>query len=104
MKHLTREQVEKRKAQAVRFTRHVVGDPDRADEIDSETLESYAERRKIQLTNPKRGTAMKSRKQLLDENADLTEECESLQDRLDDILDIAAPEEEEEDPEPGEDD
>jgi hypothetical protein len=49
---LTREQVERRKDQAVKFTRDVVGDPDRADEIEGESLESYAERRKLKLENP----------------------------------------------------
>jgi len=51
-KALTRAQVESRKAQAVRFTRAVVGDPGRADEIEDESLESYAERRKLKLENP----------------------------------------------------
>src|SRR5262245_37345754 len=38
-KALTREQLQARKDQAVRFTRDVVGDADRADEIASESLE-----------------------------------------------------------------
>jgi hypothetical protein len=51
-KSLTREQLQSRKEQAVRFTREVLGDPDRAEEIEEESLEDYAERRKIQLSHP----------------------------------------------------
>jgi hypothetical protein len=51
MKQLTREQLQARKDQAVRFVRDFLHDPDRADEIEDENLESYAERRKIQLIN-----------------------------------------------------
>jgi hypothetical protein len=39
MKTLSRKQLESRKAQAVRFTRDVLGDDDRADEIEGESLE-----------------------------------------------------------------
>src|ERR1035441_2958816 len=53
MKSLTREQLQTRKEQAVRFTQNVLGDSDRADEIADESLEDYAERRTIQLTNPR---------------------------------------------------
>jgi len=104
---LSREQLERRKAQAVCFTRDVVGDEDRADEIENETLEAYAERRRIQITNPRR-RAMKTRQQLLDEITELTETIEDLEDDRDQILDIVAPEEEgeeegeEEEPERGE--
>ena len=47
MKTLTRKQLESRKAQAVRFTRDVREDDDRADEIEDESLEDYAEDRHI---------------------------------------------------------
>jgi hypothetical protein len=49
---LTREQLQSRKEQAVRFTREVLQDPDRAEEIAEESLEDYADRRKIEITNP----------------------------------------------------
>jgi hypothetical protein len=42
MKSLTIDQLESRKAQAVRFTRDVLGDDDRADEIEDESPEAYA--------------------------------------------------------------
>ena len=44
-KSLTREQIQSRKDKAVRFTRDVLDDPERAEEIAEESLESYAERR-----------------------------------------------------------
>jgi hypothetical protein len=53
MKTLTRKEPETRKAQAVRFTRDVMDDPEGAAEIEDESLESYAERRRIQIRNPK---------------------------------------------------
>ena len=53
MKALTRHQLQARKEKAVRFIRDVLDDPDRADEIEDESLEEYAERRKIQITKRK---------------------------------------------------
>ena len=95
MKQLSRDQLEKRKAQAVRFTRDIVGDADRADEIEDESLESYAERRKIELVNPERSvTIMASKQELLDQITELKETVEDLEGRLDDVLDIVAPVEE----------
>ena len=49
MKVLTSDQLESRMERAVRFTRDILGDPDRADEIADESLEDYAERRKLQI-------------------------------------------------------
>src|SRR5258708_5151116 len=55
-KTLTREQLESRKEKAERFVRDVLGDTERADEIADESLEDYADRRKIQLAdNPPGG-------------------------------------------------
>ena len=42
---LTRDQLQARKDKAVRFTRDVLGDPDRAEEFEEESLENYVERR-----------------------------------------------------------
>jgi hypothetical protein len=61
-KFLTREQLEGRKEKAVRFTRDVVGDPDRADEIAEESLEDY----RAELADAKDQIA-----QLQDDNDDL---------------------------------
>jgi hypothetical protein len=71
-KTLTREKLQSRKDQAVRFTRDVVGDPDRAAEIQDESLEDYAQRRGIQLSNPwSSRTAMATRKTIADYRAEL---------------------------------
>ena len=104
MKTLTRKQLESRKAQAVRFTRDVLDDPDRADEIEDESLEEYAERRHIQMVNPKgvRKMAVRTRRELLERIEELEEENENLQSRLDEISDIVGDEEEEEEEESGE--
>ena len=104
-KTLTREQLIARKGKAARFVRDVLGDPERADEITGESLDDYAARRRIQITNPKRRDVTMPRKTvedyradiagLKDQIADLEEENEGLQEQLDDISEILAPEEEE---------
>ena len=105
---LTRDQVASRKDKAVRFVRDVLDDPDRADEIESESLDDYATRRRIQLLNPRTrkmaiAKRVQSRQELQDRIHELEEENETLQDQLDQITDIVAPmEEEEEDEEEGE--
>jgi hypothetical protein len=103
MKALTREQLEKRKEKAVRFARDVREDGDLADEIEGETLEEYAAHRHIRLLNPTRSvTSMPTRKELLERIEELETENEELQERLDDIADLAASEEEEEGDQSGE--
>jgi hypothetical protein len=90
MKSLTRQQLERRKAQAVRFTRDIREDDDRADEIEDESLEDYAQERHIKLSNPKgaRKMAVQTRRELLDRISELESENEDLQSRLDEISDI----------------
>jgi hypothetical protein len=96
-KALSREQIEGRKAKAVRFVRDVLGDPGRAEEIEDESLEDYAARRGMMiLDNPKGVCSMPTKQELLEQIRELEEENEDLQARLDDILDIVAPEGEEE--------
>ena len=97
MKQLTRQQVQARKDKAVRFTDNVLQDPDRAAEIENESLESYASRRGFQLSNPTRGgrCGMPTKDELMDRIAELEQENEDLQSQLDDIADIVAPSEEE---------
>ncbi len=95
MKQLTREQVQARKDKAARFVRDVLDDPDRAAEIEDESLEDYAERRKFQIVNPRRRTRnMATKRELEDRIGELEEENEELQSRLDEVLDIVAPAEE----------
>lgn len=118
-KTLTYEKAAARKDQAERFVRDVVGDDERADEIAEESVEDYAERRRIQIQNPQgkerrqsmrlssrryRNTAggtgdigtrleeLENRnRELEEENEELSAENERLQSRLDDIVNIASP-------------
>ncbi|HEV2234787.1 MAG TPA: hypothetical protein VGV68_15460 [Terriglobia bacterium] len=96
MKTLSRQQLERRKDQAVRFTREVLDDPDRAEEIEGQSLEEYAEGRHIRLLNPQGGRkmAVSTRSELLDKIEELEQENEDLQSRLDEIADLSASEEE----------
>lgn len=105
MKTLTRERPERRKAQAVRFTRDVLGDDDRADEIEDESLQDYADRRRIQLANPRgvRTMAIKTRRELLDRIEELEGENEELQSKLDEVADLVAPDEDDDSDDSGED-
>ena len=114
MKTLTRKQLESRKEKAERFVRDVLGDPERADEIVDESLESYAEGRKIQIAeNPRGGSMPKIRvfnphrvsnsnrqmKQLNSQTGrseflarirELQQENDRLQNTLDKVADLAA--------------
>jgi uncharacterized ParB-like nuclease family protein len=53
-KSKTREQLEAMKAKAVKFLRDVAHASDKADEIDSMSVEDYAAKKKITLSNPRR--------------------------------------------------
>ena len=99
MKTLSRNQLERRKAQAVRFARDVREDDELADEIEDESLEEYAERRRIKLLNPKgaRKMPVRTRRELLDRIAELEEQNEELQQKVDSIAEIVGEEEAEED-------
>jgi hypothetical protein len=91
-KTLTRDQLQSRKDKAVRFVQDVLQDPERADEIADESLESYAERRKIALVNPvRRRDAIMTKQELLGRVQDLEDENQQLQDQLDAVADIVNP-------------
>ena len=96
MKTVSRKQLESRKAQAVRYTRDVREDDDRADEIEDESLEDYAQERHIKLSNPKgaRKMPVSTRRELQDRIQELEAENEDLQSRLDEISDIVSGNEE----------
>ena len=98
MKTLTRKQLESRKSKAARFARDILGDSDRAAEIEDESLESYAERRHFQIQNPKgvKPVAVPTRRELFDRIKELEGENEDLQSQLDEIADIVTPSEEDE--------
>jgi hypothetical protein len=102
VKALTREQVQAKKDKAVQFLRDVVRDDDKADEFDDMDVEAYAERKHIQIINPRRSTGMpngdpRSKSELLDEIDQLQQENQDLQDQLDAISDIISSQEEEDD-------
>ena len=77
MKALRGAQVETRKDKAERFVRDVLGDPGRADEIEDESLEDYAARRKIKIVD---GAAMPTKEELIQRIRDLEAENDDLQD------------------------
>jgi hypothetical protein len=89
-KQLTREQVATRKAKAVRFLRDVLDDPDRAAEVEDESIESYAARRHFKLSNPNaKGVREMPQERLADVVADRDEllgKVADLRDLADDIL------------------
>ena len=58
MKSKTLDQVERMKDKAARFVRDVLGDDDRAQEIEDESAESYSDRKRIEIVdNPQRKNA-----------------------------------------------
>ena len=101
MKAITRDQLERRKAQAVRFARDVREDDELADEIEDESLEQYAERRHIKLTNPKGASQMPipTRRELTERIEELESENEDLKSRLEEISGLASTEEDEDEDE-----
>jgi hypothetical protein len=105
---LTREQLQGRKDKAVRFTENVLQDPERASEIEDESLEDYAERRHIQLINPNRrkNEMTETKADLQEKIEELEAENEALRDQIDAIADIVAPDDDVkgEDEEDGDDD
>jgi len=122
VKRLTRRQIQARREKAARFTETVLDDPERAQEIRDESLESYAERRKFKIENASRRatmaqTASPTKAELtgtLDELTELLEEAldpeltrEELVDKVKEAADLAsgeAEEPEEEDEDEGEED
>ncbi len=82
----TLEQVRKTKKKAVRFVRDVLGDNKHADELEDETPESYAQRKRVQIVNPKGKPMPRTRKdqeyieQLEQENQDLRDQVDAISD------------------------
>ncbi len=48
----TYEQLQTKKDQAARFVRNILGNEEKADFIESETVEEYSDRKKIRIKNP----------------------------------------------------
>jgi hypothetical protein len=113
LKSLIVDQVGSRKDRAVRFLRDVLNDENRADEVESEDLQSYADRRHFQIINPRstynmanggNGGNGRTKADLLQQIDELEQENRDLQDALDSIADIAAPPEEGDEEEEDDDD
>jgi hypothetical protein len=108
-KILTRAQAQSRKDAAVRFAENVLDDSDKADDIESESLDDWVARKRITLIHPRRGPGTadnpakrspkmangngdpRTKAELLDEIDQLHQENADLQDQLDAIADIVAP-------------
>jgi hypothetical protein len=97
-KILTRAQAQSRKDAAVRFAENVLDDPDKADDIASEDLDDWIDRKRITLIdNPRRKWSLEmangnwSKNELLDRIQELEGENSDLQDQLDAISDIVSP-------------
>ena len=87
---MTRAQVVGRKAKAARFLRDVLDDPDRADEVERESVEDYAARRHFVISNPQleEVTLMPKEKleDVLSDRDALLDKLESVRDDIDDAL------------------
>jgi hypothetical protein len=71
-KQVTREQAERKKQQAAEFMERI-GEPDRADEFDSMSVDEYAEHRGLELvSNPRR----KARKRKMATKSELQEQVD----------------------------
>jgi hypothetical protein len=111
-KIITRQQAQSRKDAAVRFAENVLDDPDKADDIASEDLDDWVERKRITLVdNPGRKWSLEmansnwSKDELLDRIDELEGENSDLQDQLDAISDIisAPPDDDTDDDDDGDD-
>lgn len=86
MKSRTFRQVEATKQKAENFTRNVLGDDERADEIAAESVEDYAERKRLTIENPSlegRKMSTKRERELLEENKAQATMIEELETELD---------------------
>ena len=91
---------------AVRFLRDVVEDPERADDFEAMTPEEYAEHKRVRIENPSSGRGAKtmaarilSRTELQERVTELEEENETLNEKLENILNIASGDDAEEEDE-----
>jgi len=95
-KQMTEEEAEVYQQKAIRGLENL-GLEDEADDVADLTPAEYAEEKGIEILNPKRrATNMASKQELERQVRELEEENEELQGRLDEVLDIVAPPEEEE--------
>ena len=111
-KVMTPQQAGTSKARAERFVRTVLGNDEHADAIADESLEDWADRKKVRIVeNPRcvspqiieKGGNMPTKEALQQRVKELEEENDDLQDQLDQIADIAAPPDEDDEDADGED-
>ena len=100
-KVLTRAQAETAKKRAALFLRNVVRDDERADEVESESVEEWATETGRTITNPKRKedrrmATSKTKQDLQDELDDANDYIEQLEAKLGDIAGIVSDEDENE--------
>ena len=95
----TLDQIRAVQDKAVRFLRDVIGDPERAEEFAAMSPEEYAEHKRVAIENPTLRRLHMRRPtyaELKDRVAELEEENQALNEKLDSIVDIASEEEDEE--------
>ncbi|HEY6293323.1 MAG TPA: hypothetical protein VI455_17365 [Terriglobia bacterium] len=108
MKTMTREQVERMKEKAARFSRDVLDDQQKADEFDDMSVDDYAEHKGIALSNPRKAakmarTSLREKVEDLEaENDELREKVDEYEARFDDIASSIPEVTEEEDEDDGE--
>jgi cell shape-determining protein MreC len=98
-KRMSLDAIERKQAKAVQFLRDVADDPDKADEFEAMSPEEYAEHKGIEIaeSNPAYVRLQLGRRpdvtkqEMQDRIAELEEENEDLQSRLDSINDIVQP-------------
>ncbi len=80
-KELTRDEVAQRQDLAVAFTANVLGDEELADELDGLTVDEYADRRGLQLTNPAKNQGVKRMAKKQDVVSKLDELIQTIKER-----------------------
>ncbi len=101
-KYMTREDAAATEEKGTRFVATALHDPEHADAIRDESLDDWIARTRIQIVeNPRscasphiieRGVSMPTKEQLQKRVQELEQENDELQDQLDQIFDIVAPE------------
>ena len=79
-REITREQAERKKVQAATFMERI-GEPDRAEEFEAMSVDDYAERKGLRLSNPA------SRRRIIMASANTVTKTD-LQDVIDEVIDV----------------
>jgi hypothetical protein len=97
VKQYTADQVQAKKDKAVQFLRDVVGNDDKANEFDDMDVDEYAQRKDIQIVNPRRNRRMANGTWDPRTKQELLDEIDDLQSQIDAINDIVNPPDDEDD-------